>query len=149
LARQVAGITTDSAAEIKIWRDEAEMSLVVVIGQQPAKLAAIESKAGEEFFHSEALNADLAMLNSERRARFEVAEDVDGVLVLDVKAGSILEQGLRPGDVIKKVAQSPVASPREVEALVQKAQSGGSQNVLMLVSRKGEDLFLGLKLGVA
>ena len=73
--------------------------------------------------HSAELDADLAALTPQRRAEFGIADGVNGVLVADVKAGSIFEQGLRPGDVIKQVNQTAVSAPRDVETLVQKAKS--------------------------
>lgn len=70
-------------------------------------------------------------------------------MVLNVNAGSVFEQGLRPGDVIEQVDRTPVASPQQVEAIVHKATSCANKVVLMLVTRQGQDLFLGLTLGVA
>src|SRR3546814_18058426 len=72
-----------------------------------------------------------------------------GVLVLDIKEGSVFEQGLRPGDVIRKVEGNAVESPQQVERLVDAAKSASKSAVLLLVSRRGQDLFLGVKLSDA
>ena len=152
LARAVAKEPAGSKTSLSVWRDRGEKSLTVVTGQQPAqaRLAAAESGVEPDgSYHSADLNADLATLTPERRAEFGIGDGVTGVLVLDVKAGSMFEQGLRPGDVIKQVGQTAVSSPQEVEAQVQKAKAGSEKPVLMLVSRQGHDLFLGLKLGIA
>ncbi len=150
LARLVAGLPAGTKAKISIWRARAETTLSVVTGRQPAQLAARQPQANESgTLHSNWLNADLATLTPERRAQFHIGENVTGVLVLDIKSGNMFEQGLRAGDVIKQVGQTAVAAPRDVESLLQQSRSAGSDAVLMLVSRQGQDLFLGLKLGTA
>ena len=105
--------------------------------------AATTGVSGTGSHHSKALGADLAALTPERRAEYRVAEDESGVLVLDVKEGSVFEQGLRPGDIIKKVGSVPVTSPSEIDPLVQKSETKAA--VLLLINRQGHDLFLALK----
>ncbi len=152
LARAVAKEPAGSKTNLTVWRDRSEKTLPVITGHQPAQMEMAAAPPGVESdgsFHSTDLNADLASLTPERRAELGIGNDVNGVLVLDVKEGSVFEQGLRAGDVIKKVGQTSVASPQEVDTLVQKAKSSSEKSVLMLVSRQGHDLFLGLKLGIA
>jgi serine protease Do len=71
------------------------------------------------------------------------------VVVLDIKEGSVFEQSLRSGDIIRKVAGETVSEPQQVEKLVDGAKSDSRKAVLMLVNRNGQDLFLGVKLGAA
>ncbi len=152
LARQVAQTQAGTRSDLTVWRDGAEKTLKITTGLQPAEAQLAALEPGTEAtgsVHSDALNADLATLTPERRAQYGVGEDVNGVLVLDVKQGSVFEQGLRSGDVIKQVDRTAVSEPREVDSLVQKAQSDDRKAVLLLVERQGHDLFLGLKLGVA
>jgi serine protease Do len=152
LARQVAETQVGSRSDLVVWRDGAERTLTVTTGAQPAQeqMAAVQPEATPQgSLHSDALNADLAALTPERRAQYGIGQDVSGVLVLDVKAGSVFEQGLRSGDVIKRVGQTDVTAPGEVDSLVRKAQSDDKKAVLLLVERQGHALFLGLKLGVA
>ena len=152
LARVVAEEPAGSKTSLTVWRDRGENTLAVVTGQKPgqARLAAARSEVGVDgTVHSADLNVDLAPLTPERRAELGIGEGVNGVLVLDVKEGSVFEQGLRAGDVIKQVGQTPVTSPQEVDALVRTAKSGSEKAILMLVSRQGRDLFLGVNLGIA
>jgi serine protease Do len=152
LARQVAEKPAGTKSDVVVWRDRSEKSLTITTGHQPAQeeMAAVESNPTPEgSLHSDALNADLAALTPERRAQYGIDKDVSGVLVLDVKEGSVFEQGLRSGDVIKSVDQTDVNAPSEVNSLVQKAQSDDKKAVLLLVERQGHDLFLGLKLNIA
>src|SRR3546814_10723388 len=69
-------------------------------------------------YHSSELNAQLATLTPELRKRYGIPGEGEGVLVLDIKEGSVFEQGLRPGDVIRKVEGNAVESPQQVERLV-------------------------------
>lgn len=152
LAREVAKKPAGSRTTMTVWRNRAEKTLTMVTGPHPdqAKVAASGPDAGQKGGHHSAdLDADLASLSPERRAQFGIADDVKGVLVLDVKTGSVFQQGLRPGDVIEQVSGKPVTSPKEVDTLVRKAKSNSRKSVLMLVNRQGHDLFLGLKLDIA
>jgi len=152
LARVVAKNPAGSKRNMTIWRERSEKTLSVVTGHQPSRAKVAQGKSGSEedgSHHSADLNADLAQLTPERRAEFRIPDDLKGVLVLDVKSGSVLEQGLRPGDIIEQVDQTPVSTPDDVDRLVHKAKSKSRKSVLLLVKRQGHDLFIGLKLGVA
>ncbi len=152
LARVVAQHPAETKADVEIWRDGSAETLAVVTGRQPAadRLAAASgSEAPDGSYHAPALNAQLAALTPERRAQYGIDEAVQGVLVLDIKEGSIFEQSLRSGDVIEKVGGSVVTEPQQVERQVEAAKEADKKAVLMLVNRNGQDLFLGLKLGVA
>ena len=151
LGRVVAQEPSGSKTKLTIWRDGNEKVLAVVTGTQPAQPRMADNQpTGEQqgAYRATDLNADLAPLSSERRAELGIGDDIKGVLVLDVKEGSVFEQGLRAGDIIQQVGQTPVTSPKQVDDLVQKAKAGPEKSVLMLVNRQGHDLFLGLKLGI-
>jgi serine protease Do len=152
LARVVAQHPAESAAEVTLWRDGTEQTLSLTTGRQPTpdQLAAETSgPTPDGGYHSATLDAQLAALTPELRERYGIADDAEGVLVLDIKEGSAFEQSLRPGDIIRKVEGSAVTAPQQVERIVDRARSASKRAVLMLVSRNGQDLFLGLKLGVA
>ncbi len=152
LALAVAGQPAGSRASIAVWRDRGEKQLTAVTGQQPDQRKVAAASTGGDpdgSYHSATLNADLAALTPDRRAEFAIPDSVTGVLVLEVKAGTVFQQGLRPGDVIRQIDRTPVATPQEVDVLVDKAKSGSEKSVLILVSRQGQDLFLGLKLEIS
>jgi len=152
LARAVANEPAGSRTNLAVWRDGTEKDLSVVIGSQPDEAQVAAAPSGVEqngSVHSADLNVDLAALTPESRAKFGIGDGVNGVLVLDVKAGTAFDQGLRPGDVIERIGQTSVTSPVEVASMLHKAESGPEKAVLLLVSRQGHDLFLGVKLGIA
>ncbi|MGF1631733.1 MAG: DegQ family serine endoprotease [Kiloniellaceae bacterium] len=151
LARLVAQHPADSAAEVTVWRDGTEQTLGLTTGRQPTpdQLADSAGPTPGGGYHSSALDAQLAALTPELRARYGIADDAEGVLVLDIEDGSSLAESLRPGDIIRKVEGTAVTAPQEVERLVDRAKSASKKAVLLLVSRNGADLFVGLKLGLA
>ncbi|HEY9538775.1 MAG TPA: DegQ family serine endoprotease [Kiloniellaceae bacterium] len=151
LARVVAQHPADSEAEMTLWRDGSEQTVEVVTGEQPApeQMAEASGPSRDSSYHSSELNAQLATLTPELRKRYGIPGEGEGVLVLDIKEGSVFEQGLRPGDVIRKVEGNAVESPQQVERLVDAAKSASKSAVLLLVSRRGQDLFLGVKLSDA
>lgn len=151
LARVVADAPVGESAAVSLWRDRKEISLTITAGEKPAteRLATTEREPSDGMaLHSEALQAELVSLTAERRAEFGIDEGVTGVLVLNVESRSGGGQGLLPGDVIKQIDQTVVESPQEVEAVVEGAK-GEDGAVLMLISRRGQDLFVGVKLDVA
>lgn len=57
----------------------------------------------------------LENLDDKYRYRLQIPESVDGVLITEIDADSeAAEQGIRPGDVIVQVEQSPVSSLKEL-----------------------------------
>jgi serine protease Do len=149
LARAVGAETPGTASDLTVWRDGNPVGISVELGNRPAKVAALRRDGGDAALTSDLLGAKLAALTPKTRQRFGIEEDVQGVLVVDVAESAQMEQGLRPGDVIRRVGQTAVTSPEEVQAEAQAAQSSGSNALLLLVNRQGRNIFVGLKLGVA
>ena len=86
------------------------------------------------------------MRTAATREEYSLGEDVKGVVVTEVDAGSAAAaKGIRPGDVIVEVAQEAVATPADVRGAVAQAKEEGRKSVLMLV-QSGKDLrFVALK----
>lgn len=92
-----------------------------------------------------ALGVRLAELTTQLRSRYRI-EAERGVIVTavaeDSPAGRV---GLRPGDVIERVGQTPVRTPAEVQEAVQSItgrQSGDNKRVALYVNRAGERRFV-------
>ena len=151
LARVVAQHPAESEAEVTLWRSGKAQTVDVITGRMPnsGQLADASGPTPGGGYRSSALSAELAALTPELRARYGVEDGIQGVLVLDVKEGSVFQDSLRSGDVIRKVEDAEVTSPQQLERLIEQAKQQAKKAVLMLISRNGQDLFLGLKLGVA
>ena len=148
LARAVAGEKAGDEVAMTVWRDGKAHELSVVPGEQPGKEQASndQSTAPNEdgSVHSAALDADLAQLTPEWREQLGLDSDVNGVVVVDIKQAGPFEEGLRPGDVILQVDRNDVKKPADVEKLIDAAKAEQQKAVLLLVSRQGQDLYLGL-----
>jgi serine protease Do len=132
---------------VVIWRNGKRSNLTVQLGElekvdqaaltEPAESAPTE-KGGKEF---KELGVSLAPLSKELASRFEIDEDVVGLVVTAVDEDSnASEKGLQPGDIIVEINQEKVKSLEDVLKQVEKADKAGRRSVLLLVKfRQGED----------
>jgi serine protease Do len=82
-------------------------------------------------------------LSDEQRRELSLGTEGGGVLVRDVKEGPARAAGIRPGDVIQMLNNTPVNSVSELKELVDDLPKGKS--VAVLVLRKTGPLFLALR----
>ena len=150
LPRMVAETDVGKDVRVVVWRKGKTQTVKVVLGlleegaaSPPAEVDKPEAPAVAE----SALGMKLEPLTEGNRGDHGIADDVKGVLISEVDAGSAAAQkGIRPGDVIVEVAQEPVASPADVRGGVAQAKEEGRKSVLILV-QSGPDLrFVALKL---
>lgn len=147
LPRIVADTEVGKAVDVLVLRDGKEETYQVTLGRLEEADGTVEAKAEPRTpSENETLGLSLSSLNDVLRAQYEVAEDVDGVLVVAVVPGSqAAEKRVRPGDVIVKVAQENVTNPDKVEEQVARAKSEGLKSVLLQISRGGETSFVALR----
>ena len=149
LPRIVAETPIGKEVPVVVWRNENEVRLTVSVGElEETESAAVEAEGEAETGKIESLGMGLATLSSELRERFELGEDVQGVVVTDVDdASEAASKGVRPGDVIVEVGQEEVRSPADVETRVRNAQKAGRKSVLVLLERAGELRFVAIRIG--
>jgi serine protease Do len=76
--------------------------------------------------------------------RFGIEENEKGVVVLKVApANRLHEAGIRAGDVILQINQMNVPTLQEYKKAASKIKAG--ERILLLVRRKGQDLFVTIK----
>jgi serine protease Do len=151
LPRMVAETGIGKAVDVVVWRKGEEVTLQVDLGElDKAELAAAtlgEAPVESEVDLVEPLGLKLAQLTPELRTQFELGEDLEGVVIIDVEAdGTAVEKGLRPGDIIAKVDQEEVVTPADVADRVERAKDEGFRVVTLLVFRQGDFQWVAVRL---
>jgi serine protease Do len=155
LPRMVADTAVDQTVRVVVFRKGKTQTLKITIalleeeGVQDASVSpdSDRSSTGDELEVAE-LGLKLATLSDGARAQFGIADDITGVVVLDIVAGGPAdEKGVRPGDVIVEVGQEPVSSPSEVTARVADAVAADRKSVLLLIQSGGDLRFVPLAIG--
>ncbi len=151
LVRLVAQTPVGSTVRVVVFRDGGTKTLLVTLGRlEEAMLTS--STEGRPVAPAEAPQFTiqgllLGQLTEEYRGQFMIPSDVDGVVILEVDAGSqAAEKGLRPGDVIMEVSQNPVRTPKDVVDRIQTARDAGRRSILLLVNSGGSGRFVALAL---
>jgi serine protease Do len=138
LPRIVAATPVGSKVEVKALRKGKKKSFSVVLGEleQGERMA---SAPREETPGAYGLNVQNI---TPEVAEHLGLEDLEGVLISGVEPGSSAESaGLRRGDVILEVNQSPVSDVGEFS----KALRGSEKGALLLVRRGNAEIFVPLK----
>ena len=151
LPRMVAETGIGKAVDVVVWRKGEEVTLQVDLGElDKAELTAAtlgEAPVESEVDLVEPLGLKLAQLTPELRTQFELGEDLEGVVIIDVEAdGTAVEKGLRPGDIIAKVDQEEVVTPADVADRVEWAKDEGFRVVTLLVLRQGDFQWVAVRL---
>ena len=143
LQRMVTRTPVGSKVPVKVMRDGRARDLTVRIGEQPElEKVAKKVESGE---HDYAL-AGLSVEDLDRDTARELGlkGKTQGVVVTKVEPDSGAEKaGLMPGDVIREVNRQPVKSVKDFENVSAHMKKG--ENVLILVNRQGNALFLSAK----
>jgi serine protease Do len=151
LPRIVAETETGKVADVIIWRKGQEVTLKVAVGEltedaEQKTLASVEQQP-DAAATIDLLGLKLSAITDELRQKFQIPEDAEGVVIVDVAAkGPAAEKDLRPGDVIAEVDQKAVTSPDDVSQRVKAAQDNGYRVVTLLVNRGGEFQWIALKI---
>lgn len=113
-------------------------NVAVVLGELPAKAASSQSEAGSPSAALQGLSVD--ELTPQIAKQLGLPPKTFGVVVTGVESGSTAEEAdIRRGDVIQEVNHKPVHSVQEFSNAVSQL---GKQNVLLLINRGGNTLFV-------
>jgi serine protease Do len=153
LPRIVAETPIDKAVKVTVWRKRKEESVDVKVGEldETEKQADASSPAQPQPSDTgttvKALGLSLSSVTPELKQKFSLADDADGVVVVDVASDSpAAEKGLKPGDVIVEVAQEEVKNPAQVTGKIDEAKKNHKKSVLLLVDRAGDLRFIALRI---
>jgi len=145
LTRAVAASPAGQSAEVDIWRDGSQKTVSVEIGERPGQqMAAVGQKHSESSSTAARLGIEVVPLDDQLRSRLALADDENGVVVMDVDpASNAARQGIERGDVIRAVNGVDIKSPTELNDAIEHVKSDA---VLLLITRDGDDLYVGVEL---
>jgi serine protease Do len=158
LPRVVAETNVGREVDVEIVRKGKHQTVRVVLGELPEEdeLAALEGggEGGVEEPETEKaiskLGMAMATITPDLRERYQIGQDVAGVVVTGVEAGSPAETaGIAEGDVLVEVAQNQVADPSDVAEAVDEAQKADAHKIVVLLDRQGDRRFVALDSGEA
>ena len=148
LPRLVAATKANKNVTVRLLRDGDEKDIQVKIGAMPEDQVATATPADPETPDTARLGLALAPLTPEFRQRLRLPDDATGVVIADVARNSpAAREGLRPGDLIKRVGSREVSTPGEVIDEVKRLTD--RKAVLLLISRAGNDRFVAVPLDKA
>jgi len=149
LPRIVAETAINKLVEVRVVRNGEARDFWVKIGRleegEVAPRASDTPPLGEQ--GTEVFGMQLRSLDDELRSRWRIPDTANGVIVAGIQQDkSAFNDGLRAGDVIQEVDQTPVATPSQFLTLVREARTKGKNSVLLLVISAGGVRFVALEL---
>lgn len=151
LPRIVAETDIGKSVPVEVWRGGGAKRVSITVGElEEREQAMAEEEAGSErgsVIELGSLGLRLAAITLELRETFRIPEEVEGVLVVDVEdGGPAAEKGMRPGDIIVEAGRTRVATPADVEAVVQDARDRNLKSILLLIRSGRDTLYKAVKL---
>ena len=153
LPRLVAATPPNKQIKLIIWRDgrehEVELKAAALNPNRPAPPQP-EPEKPKPPPTVDAFGLKLAKLTPELSKQFSLAESAKGVVITEVPpTGPAAAQGVRPGDLVIAIGQTPVASPEQVPPLAGAAKKANQKKVLVRIEqRDGSTRFVALPIEV-
>lgn len=142
LQRMVTRTPVGTKVPVKVMRDGHEKELTITIGEQPDTIKTAKAESGEKDYAF----AGVAVqdLDKDQAKELGIKGKAQGVVVTSVEPDSGADRaGLLPGDVIREINRQPVKSVKEFGKVSSAVKKG--DNVLILINRRGNALFLSAK----
>ena len=139
LPRIVAESPVGKEVAVIIIRKGKEETVAVTLGrlEDGEQLIAQNQAENEEPETTTVLGLELSMLDDALREKYEISEDVKGVVIVKVDENSdAAEKRIVEGDVIVEVAQEVVENPSEVQERISVLKSDGRRNALFMIADK-------------
>ena len=129
---------------VKVLRDGKEVALYVKLGRLEDNIASSQPvrKSSKKV---EFAGMTFSNVNRQVAEEFDIDAKIKGVVIVDVKAGSVGEEkGLKKGDVIIQINRIKISSTDELYKLNEEAKKANKTSILMLILRNGMRRFIGL-----
>ncbi|MBN9564731.1 MAG: Do family serine endopeptidase [Alphaproteobacteria bacterium] len=150
LTRTVGDTPVGKKVDVVVWHNQKEETLQLAVGQleDPEDTGfSLSSKKLPKQQTIESLGLIVAPLTSDIRAQLDIKQDIEGVLVLDIKThDSAIAKQLRPDDIIVEIEHKPIKSVEDLKAVVEEAISAKKKSVLVQFYRDDQPVFGALKL---
>lgn len=144
LTRRVGEARPGERLALQIQRDGRALAVGLVAGERPADTDQAKAQPASE----DVLGLAVQPLDDNTRGQLGLGNQVSGVVITRIKPGSdAADKGLRPGDVITRASDHPVASRQDLQAAVEAARKLGRSSVLLRVWRGGRALFVPVVIG--
>jgi serine protease Do len=153
LPRIVAETKIGKPVKVDVWRKGKRQIFNVVVGEleeeKPVLSAAVPPEKPDQPKSSEIESIGVAVteITKVMREQYNVPDDIRGVLVIGVAAGSgSAEKGLKPGDIIVEVNQEEVSLPDQISVKINEAINNSRNSILLLVNRNGTLRFYAVRI---
>ena len=149
LPKLIAGSEIGRPASLGVIRNGAMIEVSVEVGRRQPVLASAEpsDRTQPETTALGRLGVTVAAVTDQVRASLRLDPEVEGAVVTSVKPdGAASAAGIAAGDVIQKLGDRPIKTPGDVAAAVWDARAS---SVLALINRRGNTLFVGVRLADA
>ena len=144
LVRIVGDSPVGKQVSVKVLRDGKKVSLSVKLGRLEDNIASSQPSR-QRTKKVEFAGMTLSNLGREVAEQFGIDQNIKGVVIVDVKAGSVGEEkGLKKGDVIIQINRIKISSTDELYKLNEEAKKANKTSILMLILRNGMRRFIGL-----
>jgi serine protease Do len=146
LRNYIALLGPSQKANVDLVRDGKKRSVSLTLGEKKDTQQANEPVESKDSVLS---GLQLRNLTPDVRQRFRVSREIDGVMVVDVAAGSpAQEAGVQEGDIITQIDRKGVESVEQLSAMsldrrdrvllrVYRRTPAGMQNLFLVVRRGG------------
>jgi len=125
---------------VDVMRNRKKIQLKVTLGELPDEGEEAGTVEKTKIEKANRLGINVVDLTDEQKQKLEVEE---GVLVQRIVDGAAMAAGLRKGDIILNINNSPVKNTGQFNALIKELPAGKS--VAVLVQRGGSPTFLAIK----
>ncbi len=131
LSSMIANTDVGHKAKVELIRDGRRQTLTVTLAKRDDDERNLTAQSRD----SEEMGIDVTDLDSDLARRFGIDGKENGVLVTDIKDGSMAQEAdVRPGDIIKEINHSVVKNRNDFVKLMQKSKD--SPSVQLLIKRR-------------
>jgi len=147
LTRQVGQVHAGDTIRLEVRRDGQSRTIALKAGLRPSEDELAQNGGG---FGGPQDDGSGGGVEGAGLLGMQLAPDTQGrglrIAGIDDDSDAA-QKGLRPGDVIEKVGQSATHSRADLAGAVSRARAAGRKDILLMVARNGQHIFVPVELG--